>query len=372
MSSQTLGIIFSNMHDEELQDLTVRRTIASIPFGGRYRLIDFVLSNMYNSGITKVGVITKSNYQSLMDHVGSGKEWDMAHKREGLFILPPFGHAQSGIYKSRLDALSGITDFLRRSTNEYVLMSDSNVVCNMNLNQPIDFHIRNHADITAICRHTIVPKDVAGRVTAYHPDHSGRVTDMELNPAADGEILMGLNMWVVGRAFLERIVAEAASRGYGSWERDVLQKRLGDYRVFAWEFDGYAGRIDSIKDYFRVNMDLLRKEVREELFYRYGHIYTKVRDEVPAKYGPDAAVSHSFVADGCTVEGSVEDSILFRGVHIGKGSHVSHSIVMQGTRIGENVRLNYLIVDKDAYISDSRVLMGYDSYPLFIGKGGMV
>lgn len=372
MTSRTLGIIFSNMHDEELQDLTIKRTIASVPFGGRYRLIDFVLSNMYNSGITKVGVITKSNYQSLMDHVGSGKEWDMAHKREGLFILPPFGHAQSGVYKSRLDALSSITDFLRRSTDEYVLMSDSNVVCNMNLSQPIEFHIRSRADITAICRTAAMPENMAGEVTAYHTDSSGRVTDIEIAPSAEGKVTMGMNMWVVGRSFLERIVAEAASRGYDSWERDVLQKRLRDYRICAWEFDGYAGRIDSIQDYFRVNMDLLRQEVREELFYRYGHIYTKVRDEVPAKYGPDASVSDSLVADGCTIEGSVEDSILFRGVHVGRASKVSHSIVMQGTRIGENVRLNYLIVDKDAYISDSRVLMGYDSYPLFIGKGGMV
>lgn len=372
MTSRTLGIIFSNMHDEELQDLTIRRTIASVPFGGRYRLIDFVLSNMYNSGITTVGVVTKSNYQSLMDHVGSGKEWDMAHKREGLFILPPFGHAQSGIYKSRLDALSGITDFLRRSTDEYVLMSDSNIVCNMNLSQPVDFHIRSRADITAICRTAVVPKGVSGQVTAYRTDSAGRVTDIELNPADGGKITMGMNMWVVGRGFLERIVSEAASRGYDSWERDILQKRLGDYRVCAWEFDGYAGRIDSIQDYFRVNMDLLRQEVREELFYRYGHIYTKVRDEVPAKYGEEASVRNSFVADGCIIEGSVEDSIVFRGVRVGKGAKVSHSIVMQGTRVGENVRLNYLIVDKDAYISDGRVLMGYDSYPLYIGKGGMV
>ena len=372
MSTNALGIIFSDMHGENLQELTIGRTTASIPFGGRYRLIDFALSNMVNSGITKVGVITKNNYQSLLDHINSGKEWDLSHKREGLYILPPFGRAHSGIYKSRLEALSGVMDFLRRSTNEYVILSDCDVIANGDLRRPLEFHIRNSADITAVYRRRPAGSGAAKTVSALTLAKNGRVTGIRIDPEDDGEINAVMNIWIVGKNFLERIVSQAVSEGLTSWERDVLQMGVDHYRIFGWEFKGYAGQIGSMQDYYRVNMEILDPAVREELFFRNGHIFTKVRDEVPARYGEHACVTESLVADGSIIEGTVDHSIIFRDVQIGPGSHIRDSIVMQGTHIGANVTLGSTIVDKDVYISDNRMMMGYVTCPIYIGKRSIV
>ena len=373
MKSNALGIIFSNMHDEAMQELTQKRTMASVPFGGRYRLIDFMLSSMYNSGITKVGVITKNNYQSLLDHLGSGKEWDLSHKREGLYILPPFGRSQSGVYKSRVDALSGVLDFIRRSTNENVILADCDDICNFDFRQPLRFHNDNRADITVICRRQPPARADRAETVAYTLDAQGRVTELIVNPEEDTPCLAGLHMWIVRKGFLEHIVADAVSRGVDSWVRGVLQASLHrGARLFGYEFDGYVGHIGCMSEYLCTNMDLLNPLVREELFYRYGHIYTKVRDEPPAKYGAQAVVRGSLVADGCVIEGEVEDSILFRGVTVGRGAKISRSIVMQSTRVEDGAELRYVILDKDVLIKNSRVLIGYESFPLYIGKGSMV
>jgi glucose-1-phosphate adenylyltransferase len=372
MSINAFGIIFSNMHDESVQELTAKRTMASIPFGGRYRLIDFVLSNMYNSGITKVGVITKSNYQSLMDHIGSGKEWDLSRKREGLFILPPFGSAMSGVYKGRLEALIGISEFINHSTGDYIIMSDCDTICNLNYSIALEQHIKDRADVTVICKRCHADNLGARETVSYVPDESGRVKEIVISPKQGTECDIGLNMWIVNRRFLENALAEAQSHSLHSWERDILQKNCANYRIFSWNFDGYAGRINTMHQYFRTNMDLLNSTVRSELFFKYGHIYTKVRDEVPAKYGDSAKVSNSLIADGCVIEGEVENSILFRGVSVGRGAKISNSIIMQGTKIDSNVKLNYVIIDKDVFIKDNRILMSFDSYPLYIAKGSIV
>ena len=372
MSGKAFGIIFSNMHDESVPELTSKRTMGSVPYGGRYRLIDFVLSNMYNSGITKVGVITKSNYQSLMDHLGSGKEWDLSRKREGLFILPPFGRAQSGVYKSRIDALTGIRGFIHRSTSDYVVMSDCDTVCNLNYSIPLEYHIANRADITVICKNRHFDTGDSRDAVAYVSDQDGRVNEIMIEPQQNKDYDIGFNMWIVNKSFLENILDEAQSHSYQSWERDILQRGIQNHRIFAWRFDGYAGHVNTIQQFFRTNMDLLSSETRDDLFFKYGHIYTKVRDDVPAKYTDTARVCNSMIADGCMIEGEVENSVLFRGVSVGKGAKISNSIVMQGTKIDSNVKLNYVITDKDVFIKDNRILMGFDSYPLYITKGSVV
>ncbi|HEX2938818.1 MAG TPA: glucose-1-phosphate adenylyltransferase subunit GlgD [Ruminiclostridium sp.] len=372
MTGGVLGIIFSNMHDESVQELTSKRTMGSIPYGGRYRLVDFVLSNMYNSDITKIGVITKSNYQSLMDHLGSGKEWDLSRKRGGLYILPPFGRAQSGVYKSRLDALIGIREFIHRSQCDYIIMSDCDHICNIDYGIPLEFHIKSNADVTAVCKRREYSASNSLGSTAYISGSDGRVNDVIIEPQQDGEYNYGMNMWIVDKAFLEKVLDSARSHSFESWERDILQRGCNDIRLFSWNFDGYAGRVGTLKQFFHTNMDLLDSNVRNEVFFRYGHIYTKVRDEVPAKYGDSTAVSNSVIADGCKIEGKVENSILFRGVNVGKGAQISNCIVMQGTVIGRNVKLSYVIVDKDVFIKDNRILMGYDNYPLYIAKSSVV
>ena len=372
MNMNALGIIFSNMHDEALHEITAQRTMASIPFGGRYRLIDFALSNMHNSGVTNVGVITKSNYQSLMDHLGSGKEWDLSRKRGGLFIFPPFGRSRSGFYKSRIEALSGIMAFIQKSKHDYVIMTDCNVICNMDWDIPLAYHIKKKADITVLYCRKGPNRGQSNDEVVYTVSPDGLVKDMLINQEIHGECNVGMNMWIMGKNFLEHMIEEAVVHNLENMERDLIQRKIGEYKIFGWEYEGYIGKINSMSDLFDVNMDILKQEIRGELFYKYGHIYTKVRDEVPAKYGESALVSNSLIADGCVIEGEVENSILFRGVHIGKGTKVSNSIIMQGSKIGDNVLLNYIIADKDVHFKDNRMMMGYDLHPTYIGKGSMV
>lgn len=372
MTGNPLGVIFSDMHGEGLRDLTACRTTASIPFGGRYRLIDFTLSNMVNSGVKKVGVVTKNNYQSLLDHINSGKEWDLSHKRDGLYILPPFGREHSGMYQSKLEAMSGILDFIRHSTNEYVILSDCNVIANGDLRLPLFYHIEKRADITVVYRRRPAKSNSAKPMFVLSVGSDGRITDVRMSTELDGDVNTPLNIWIIGKSLLERIVAEAASSGLTSWERDVIQKGVDRYRIFGWEFKGYGGQIESMQDYYRISMEMLDLNVRRELFSQHGHIFTKVHDEVPAKYGENAQVVDSCVADGCVIDAAVEHSVIFRDVKIGSGSHIRNSIVMQGTRIGDNVTLNCTIVDKDVYINDGRTIMGYQTCPVYIGKSSIV
>ena len=328
---------------------------------------------MVNSGITKIGVIAKSNYQSLLDHINSGKEWDLSHKREGLYILPPFGSAHAGVYNGRLEALNGILEFIRRSANEYVILSDCDIIANEDLRKPLEYHIRKAADITIVYRKMHVEKSNTKTVSAFTLDKNGRVTDVRINPEEDAVQNVGLNIWIVGKSFLERVVSETASRGLASWERDVIQQGVRQgYHIYGWEFEGYAGQIGSMHDYYRVSMDMLDMDVRDELFYRFGHIFTKVRDEVPAKYGEKAQVTDSCVADGCLINGAVDHSVIFRDVQIGTGTRINNSIVMQGAHIGNNVTLNCVIIDKDVYINDNRTLMGFQTHPIYIQKSSII
>lgn len=372
MNINAIGIIFSNMHDEELHELTNCRTMGSLPFGGRYRLIDFALSNMHNSGVTSIGVITKSNYQSLLDHLGSGKEWDLSRKRGGLFIFPPFGRTNSGFYKNKIEALYGIMTYIKKSRNDYLIITDCDTICNMDWEIPLNYHISKNADITIIYCKKKPDIESSNKETVYTVSPDGFVKDILINQKVTEKCFIGSNMWIIGKQFLQTILDDAIAHNLEDFERDILQKKLGQYKIAAWEFNGYIKKINSIRDFFNANMDLLDRSVREELFSKFGPIYTKVLDEVPARYRDTAMVSNSLIADGCDIEGNVENSILFRGVQIAKGAKVSNSIIMQGTKIGENVNLNYVLSDKDVIFNDNRFLAGYDLLPTYIKKGSNV
>ena len=368
--NNVLGIIFSNMHDESIREMTDSRTMGSVPFGGRYRLIDFPLSNMSNSGVTKVGVVTKSNYRSLMDHLGSGKSWDLSRKREGLILLPPYGSGNA-IYENRLQALGGIRDFLASSHEEYVFLSDCDVICNLDVQDVVDYHIKNNADITVVYKRGMVDEKTL-RSVVVGTDENGRITDMMVSPRINGECDYGLNMYVMRRDFLEWMVSEAITRNMKSFEKDILQASVSHYCVMGYECTGFTAVIGSMSEYFSANMQLLLPDVRENLFVKDRPIYTKVKDDMPARYGLGSEVKNSLVADGCVIEGAVENCILFRGVHIGKGAKVQNSIIMQASDVGAGANLSYVITDKNVIIKPDRTLMGFDSYPVFIRKGSVV
>ena len=370
IGNKVLGILFANVHDERVRELTEHRTLASVPIGGRYRLIDFPLSNMVNSGIDKVGVITAENYQSLMDHLGSGKAWDLSRKRDGLYILPPFG-ADGTKLPNRIGSLASVMRFLRNSKEEYVLLSDCDFMCNIDYADVISSHIENKADITMVYKYGKVPSySTNANVINTAPD--GRVVEMLIGPNMEGECNYGMNMYVIRRELLMKLVSECVSRNRYDFGREIIQQNLAGLRIFGYEFTGYSTIIGSINSYFEANMALMLPKVRDQLFDSARPIYTKVRDDMPARYGLEAHVSNSLIADGCVIDGEVENCVIFRGVRVAKGAKLKNCVIMQDTVIGPDSTLNYVITDKDVVIQDARTLMGFQSYPEFISKGSLV
>lgn len=367
-----LGLIFSNMHDNTIPDLTKERTMGSVLFGGRYRLIDFPLSNMVNSGIDEVGVITKSNYQSLLDHLGSGREWDLSRKIGGLHLLPPFSHVQSGMYRGRMEALYGVWDFIKNSPSDYVVLSDCDVITSIDFAKVVEHHVETGADITAVYAKDVISSEQAQHATVFSINDDGRVVDVFINPHISGACNISLNMFVLSKEFLKNIVLESASKSLYSFEQAILQARTHDYKIMAYRHDGYFSKITSMESFYKANMSLLNSDNRTKLFPENKPVYTKVRDNPPAKFGIGASVKNTLIGDGCIIDGTVENCILFRGVKVGKGAVVKNAILMQDTSIGAKCDINYVITDKNVKISDMRLLTGSQNYPLFLGKGAVI
>lgn len=362
-----LGLVFSNIHDDSLPELTGVRTVASIPFCGRYRLIDFVLSNMVNSGVTRVGVITKRNYRSLMDHVGSGKEWDLARKNGGLILLPPFGEKDSNaLYATRLEALKTVLGFIIRQKEEYVIMCDTNSAFTEDFNDILKEHVANNADVTMM----YVKRDAGvlrENSVILKQDDSGRVKDILVEPKVKGEVLVYADVMILKRSTLVELVSDAISRGKRHFVDDLLLPNLNRIKIFGYEHKGYFEEISSLNKYYKVHMDLLNPEVFKGLFGKT-EIYTKIKDSAPTKYGANAIVKNSLISDGCEIEGEVYNSVLFRGVKVARGAVVKNSIIMQDGIIGESASVNSIITDKRVVIRDRRELCGCEDFPIFIPK----
>lgn len=367
-----LGLVFANMHDTTLGDMTKNRTMGSVMFGGRYRLIDFPLSNMVNSGISEVGVITKSNYQSLLDHLGSAREWDLARKKGGLYILPPFGNVESTLYRGRIEALYGAMSFIKHSRAKYVILSDCDVVTNIDYKPIVAAHIESGADITAVAHTGVYSSDDIKTSTVFNVDADKNVTSVLINPDISGTCTTSLNVFVMSMDFLIETVNDAMARGNVSFERNILQEKCRELKIKIYEYDNYFSKLNSPESYFKSNMALLEPENARKLFVPKRSIYTKVSDNAPVKYDLDSKVSNSLIADGCIIEGEVENSVLFRGVKVGKGAKVNNCILMQGTVVGDNAELNYLITDKNVSICENHILTSSPQYPMYVGKGASV
>ncbi|MBQ0126207.1 MAG: glucose-1-phosphate adenylyltransferase subunit GlgD [Clostridiales bacterium] len=375
----TAGIIFSNIHDENISELTRIRTLASVPFGCRYRLIDFALSNMVNSNITNVRVLANSNYNSLIDHIGTGKDWDLSRRSGGIKLFPPnvMAHQNRGTsqYDTRLGILRSLSPMIASLPDDYVVLSDCDVICNIDLGAVIDEHIKTGADMTLVVKNMNVDNETASRNTFVDSDAGGRITDIMLYPTDfSGNADMVLNIIVMSRKYLYDIVSDAQVHNYNSLTRDVIARHLSDRNYRIYRCDGHFACISSLEHYFRENMELIsNKQTYNDLFAVENRpILTKVRNSAPAYYSDSANVKNSLIADGCKIEGTVENCILFRGVKIGKGTTVKNSILFQDDFIGSGVSLSYVIADKNVVIRDNMTLSGCESLPFYIEKGKMI
>lgn len=360
-----LGIIVCNMHDDLVPQLTANRTLGSIPFGGRYRMIDFALSNMTNSGIYDVGLVPSKNYQTLMNHVGNGQEWDMSRKNGGLSILPPYA-GERGVYRGRMEALYGVREYIKASDAKTVVLSDSDVVANIDLRPIIKQHEESGADITLVFKRSNVFREKKCAVLFFN--EYGKLLDLYLNPELEGEQNIYLDIAIIKKPLLDELIAECASKNEHSFVNSVLMQKKGVLNIRGYQFDGYCNKLTGLRNYLDSNLALLDPKVRKSLFPAERPIYTRVRDEVSAKYGENAKVSETLVTDGCTIDGEVTKSVIFRGATIEKGAKVKGCVLMHNTFVGENCELDWVITDKNVVIPEGTRLAGSEKYPLYIPK----
>ena len=367
------GIIFSEMYGNELDALTYDRNMAAIPFGGRYRLIDFILSNMVNSGISNIGVLAKQHYRSLMDHLSSGQEWDLNRKNGGLHILPPYANESiSHSTMGKLDELRNALDVLKHSNDTYVLLADAYVVCNIDFRPALASHIASGCEITAITipSHGTCAESYANVIQmdgdqpkAFALDYSAKAGDQ-----------IGMGMYIINRERLIELVREYTALGAFHLERDFIQRGFnqGVLSINVYPFDGDVYFIRSMADYLSACLALTDEAASTRLFRPESPIYTRVHDEVPSYYGMDCTVSGSIIADGCIIEGNSDHSVLSRGVHIAKGARIKDCIIMAGSVVGPDAVLENVVVDKRAVITAGTQLKGLPTAPIIIRKGATV
>ena len=369
-----VGIIFANVHENSMGSLTGHRAFASLPFGGRYRMIDFILSNMVNADMNNVAVITKGKYISLLDHLGSGKEWDLVGKNGGLIIFPPFAEQgpSKGSYSGRLEALTWMSNYISRLNTKYAIFADADLVCNMDLEKLLTYHKSKNADITIVCKEENVIKRSASRRTYYYTDENDRINGVVVNPPFGGKQNVGLNVVLMERELLEEILATATQNNLHSFDQDLIHNYHWKYNIFAYKHTGYVFKVNTVESYFEANMQLLDDNVRKELFYNGRAIYTKVKDEPPAQYIGNGHAVNSFVTDGCVIEGYVENSILFRGVRIDKGTEVRNSIIMQDSHVCKHCNLDYVIADKNVTMDEEITLTGCRQAYVVLNKGSRI
>jgi glucose-1-phosphate adenylyltransferase len=369
-----LGIINLHENEELLKEMTRQRPLGAVPFGGRFRLIDFILSNMVNSGINAVGIVAKQQYRTLMDHLRSGKEWDLDRKRDGLFLLPSeHVHYSNSIYKGDLEHFHNQIDFFKKCSQDYVLIACSHIIYNLNFKEAYQSHLESRADITILYKEEQPrPGKSFSLATLVSVGDDGWVTDMEVKLGRITKGKIGLEAYIMSKELLLQIIEDCVARGEFDLTKEGIIKNIHRYKIRGFPFRGYMATINSIYDYYRASMELLNRDVRQELFNESGPIYTKVKDEAPANYREYAAVSNSLVANGCIIEGRVENSLLFRSVRVHKGAHIKNSIIMQKGEIGVNAALENVICDKDVTITDGKRLSGARNYVMVIEKGMVV
>ena len=376
-NANALGIIFPNSYDNLVPELVTERLMASIPFASRYRMVDFILSSMVNCGIGNVSIIVRKNYHSLMDHLGSGREWDLTRKNGGLNIVPPFAEKGVAVYNGRVEALASIIAFLKSQKEKYVVMSDANIAVNFDFKALIDAHIESGADVTVAYKEEPIPAGMMDSPTVSKDLYytlgieDGRVKKIYINSKEPGVQNLSMNIYVIDREFLIDQISTAFVRGYVYFERDILAPQISELNVQAFKFDGYVARISDMKSYFDENMKLLDDENLDGLFAG-NSIYTKIRDDNPTRYINGASAKNIMAADGCVIEGEVEDSILFRGVKIAKGARVKNCVLMQGTVIEAGADIEYVITDKNVTITADKELKGTDSFPIYVAKHQVV
>ena len=364
------GLVFAYETRPNLKELVTVRTSASVPFGGRYRAIDFALSNLQDAGCKDVGILVHGKYQSLIDHVGTGKTWDMSRVRGGLRILPPFNldTKHYGTFRGKMEALAGIEEYIRNIRQDYVVLMEGDLVTNLPLKKVLDAHIASAADVTCVCGDDSFYVDNG---TYFETDTDGKVKDVLVNiHTPRGR--RGLGVYIMSTKQLIKFVEDCTAHDKYSLAHDVLQANKDKLNIRTFIWDGYAAQIRSVKEYYDRSMQLLDPDIRKDLFCEERQISAKSAARSSSFILPGGSIRNSIVADGCVIEGTVENSILFAGAKIGKGAVISNCVLGQDIEVGAGAEMSHIIADKDVKISEGQTILGSASYPIVVSKGSTV
>lgn len=364
------SIIFADSYEHPACELTKNRTLASIPFAGRFRLIDFVLSSLVNAGVDNIAVVPKKNFASLEDHLGNGKYWDLDHRNSGLRILSPFfktAHSNEVFMaRGKLDAMRAVQTHIKHIKEEYIVITNGNVVANIDFSDVFKAHIESGADITAV-----YSKRPSTDSKALELHFNGKkVTAMNyITEKSEQNKDISLNIYVMKKSLLMDIIHEADTHDYHSFETYALINNLDSLNIVGYEHKDYARVIYTVGEYYETSMDMLNKDVRAQVFCDERPVLTRVKDSVPVLYQFNAKIENSLIADGCFIDGTVKNSIIFRNVKVETGSVIKNSIVMQNAVIKKDSKLDYVVLDKNTTVSDGKKLNGDKAYPFIIEKG---
>ena len=366
-----MGIIFAN--DAAMGELTDKRTAASIPFGGRYRQVDFALSNLACAGVRHIGIIARQNYQSLMHHIGDGEEWGLELEEGGLEFLTPYAQTNAGTYRGKLESLANAMDFLEYGDeDELVVMIDSAVLSNIDLRAVIDAHVASGKDVTVVTKAGVCNGEKQIDLAIKVAD--GEIKDMAVNYVAGSEYAASMDIFVLSKSFLIKSIKYLISRDKFHMDRDLVMGgwRRGQIGINVYQFAGTALYNESVEEYFANSLSLIDKDIRKDVFHGNHPVYTKVRDRVPTYYGAGCEIENCLIADGCMLEGEVEDSVLFRQVTIEKDAEVENCIIMNDAVIGEGAELKYVILDKNVTVTPGAKLVGTKKNPIVVKRGETV
>ena len=364
------GIIFSYEKRNNLRELGEIRSAASIPFGGRYRVVDFALSNLVNAGVTDVGVVLNGRYQSMLDHLGTGKVWDLSRKRGGLRILPPFNYQKDwGVmpFRGKIEALAGVRTYLDEIRQDYVALMDGDLVVNLPLADIFEAHVKSGADVTVVCGNDSFATEDG---TYFEKNSEGRITEVLYNLHTPRGY-RGLEVYILSTQLLKDLVDECAAKDQFSWRKE-LQTRKDSLYLRSYIWSGFAAQIRSVQEYYDRSMQLLNPAIRAELFCPERPIRAKGADKSSTYLGPEGKCVNSLVAEGCRIEGTVENSILFPGVVVEAGAVVRNCVLFKETAVRRDAQLSYIIADKDVEVLSNRTLMGHATYPIVLAKGSKV
>ena len=364
------GIIFSYEKRNNLRELGEIRSSSSIPFGGRYRAVDFALSNLVNAGVTDVGVVLHGRYQSMLDHLGTGKEWDLSRKRGGLRMLPPFNYQENWgalPFRGKIEALAGVRSYLDEIRQDYVALMDGDLVVNLPMAEIFESHVKSGADVTVVCGNDSFATENG---TYFEKNSDGRITDVLYNLHTPRGY-RGLEVYILSKKLLCDIVDDCTARDQFSWRKELQTKKDSLYlRSYIWS--GFAAQIRSVQEYYDRSMQLLDPAIRAELFTPERPIRAKGADKPSTYIGPNGVCLNSLVADGCRIEGTVENSILFPGVVVEAGAVIRNCVLFKETVVRRNAEMAHIIADKDVQVLEGRTLMGHSSYPIVLEKGSVV